>query len=158
MKLCGWITVAGWLVQAQQEFETMVSEGKTVELRCPHVSRPPVLWQRYQKTGSLVSLLDHSEDGRFSLAVDNSSLTVQRARPEDSGWYLCQGKRAEYLKVRRRNQPGDSEDDQTEDTPPTSSGSTDHWSIPVGVAGGMAVGMAVGVALVLLIQRKHRSR
>ncbi|CAL8355076.1 unnamed protein product [Boreogadus saida] len=158
MKVYGWIAVAGWLVQAQQGSppEVHVFEGKTVELKCPHVSALPVRWQRYQG-GDLISLLDHNEDGHFSLAADHRSLTVQRALAEHSGQYFCQSKKAEYLTVdppSKKDQPGSSEEDEAEDTTTPLPGSTDHWRIPVGVA----VGLALGVALVLLIHRKHRSR
>ncbi|XP_030206874.1 uncharacterized protein LOC115540038 isoform X2 [Gadus morhua] len=92
MKVYGWIAVAGWLVQAQQgsPLDVHVSEGKTVELKCLHVSPLPVRLERYQN-GNLVSLLDHNEDGHFSLAADNCSLRVQRALAEHSGLYHCQG-------------------------------------------------------------------
>ena len=115
-------------------------------------------WQRYNKGGTLISLLDHNEDGHFSLAADNRSLTVQRARKEHSGQYFCQSKKAVYLTVDtplQEDQPGASEDTTT-----PLLGSARYWRIRVGVA--VAVGVAVGVALeatlVLLNQRKNRSR
>ena len=113
-------------------------------------------WQRYNKGGTLISLLDHNEDGHFSLAADNRSLTVQRARKEHSGQYFCQSKKAVYLTVDtplQEDQPGASEDTTT-----PLPGSTDYWMIWVGVAVGLALGVAVGVALVILIHRKHRFR
>ncbi|XP_030206870.1 uncharacterized protein LOC115540037 isoform X2 [Gadus morhua] len=162
MKVYGWIAVAGWLVQAQHGSPPMVhvSEGETVELNCTHVSELPVLWQRYLG-GSLISLLDHNEDGHFSLAADNSSLTVQRARKKHSGMYLCQSRNAAYLTVDttlQEDQPGSSEEDEAEDTTTPVLGSAHYWRIPVGVAVGMALGLALGAALVLLIHRKHRFR
>ncbi|CAL8389807.1 unnamed protein product [Arctogadus glacialis] len=162
MKIYGWIAVAGWLVQAQQgsPLEVHVSEGKTVELKCPHVSALPVRWERYQG-GDLVSLLDHNEDGHFSLAADNRSLMVQRAREKHSGQYLCQSRKAVYLTVDpplQEDQPGASEEDEAEDTTTPLLGSAHYWGIPVGVAVGLALGVALGTALVLLIHRKHRFR
>jgi hypothetical protein len=133
-----------------------VSEGKTVELKCLRVSALPVGWQKYQG-GSLIPLLDHNEDGHFSLAADNRSLTVQRARKEHSGQYLCHSKKAVYLEVDpplQEDQPGSSEENEAEDTTTPLPGSTDYWMIWVGVA----VGLALGAALVLLIHRKHRFR
>ena len=72
-----------------------VIEGQTAELKCPHDSLAgPVRWERYRGTWNLVSLLDHNEDGHFSLAADNRSLMVERARPKHSGQYFCQGRAA----------------------------------------------------------------
>ena len=86
------------LVCTGSPLDVHVSEGKTVELKCLHVSPLPVRLERYQN-GNLVSLLDHNEDGHFSLAADNCSLRVQRALAEHSGLYHCQGKNTVYLKV-----------------------------------------------------------
>ncbi|XP_059903989.1 uncharacterized protein LOC132454557 isoform X2 [Gadus macrocephalus] len=92
MKVYGWIAVAGWLVQAQQgsPSKVHVSEGETVELKCPHASALPVRWQRYLG-GTMIYLLDHNKEGHFSLAADNRSLRVQRALSKHSGLYHCQG-------------------------------------------------------------------
>ncbi|XP_059903988.1 uncharacterized protein LOC132454557 isoform X1 [Gadus macrocephalus] len=135
MKVYGWIAVAGWLVQAQQgsPSKVHVSEGETVELKCPHASALPVRWQRYLG-GTMIYLLDHNKEGHFSLAADNRSLRVQRALSKHSGLYHCQGKNTVYLKV----------------DPPLPVTSADYLWIPVG--------LALGAALVILIHRKHRSR
>ena len=134
----GGVNLAVLLVSTGSPPMVHVSEGETVELNCPHVSELPVRWQRYNKGGNLIYLLDHNEDGHFSLAADNRSLTVQRARKEHSGLYHCQGKNTVYLKVDPPLQV---------DQPVTSA---DYWWIPVG--------LALGAALVILIHRKHRSR
>ena len=156
------MNLAASLVSTGSHPEVHVSEGETVELKCLHVPPLPVRWQRF-KGGTLISLLDHNEDGHFSLAADNRSLTVQRARAGHSGQYLCQGRKAAYLTVDpplKEDQPGASEEDEAEDTTTPLLGSARYWRIRVGVA--VAVGVAVGVALeatlVLLNQRKNRSR
>ncbi|XP_030206862.1 uncharacterized protein LOC115540033 [Gadus morhua] len=143
MKVYGWIAVAVLLVQAQQgsPSKVHVSEGQTVELKCPHASAPPVRWM-IKVNGSLVSLLDHNEGGHFSVAADNRTLTVQRALSEHSGLYHCRGKNTVYLKVDPPLQV-----DQPVQPVVTSA---DYWWIPVG--------LALGAALVILIHRKHRSR
>ncbi|XP_030206882.1 uncharacterized protein LOC115540042 isoform X1 [Gadus morhua] len=163
MKVYGLIAVAAWLVQALQgsPLEVHVSEGKTVELKCLRVSALPVGWQKYQG-GSLIPLLDHNEDGHFSLAADNRSLTVQRARKEHSGLYYCQSRKLAYLTVDpplKEDQPGASEENEAEDTNTSVLGSAHYWGIRVGVAVavGVAVGVVLGATLVLLIQRKNRS-
>ncbi|XP_059903984.1 uncharacterized protein LOC132454556 isoform X1 [Gadus macrocephalus] len=147
MKVDGWIAVAVLLVQAQQgsPLEVHVSEGETVELKCPHASALPVRWERYMG-GTMIYLLDHNKEGHFSLAADNRSLRVQRALSEHSGMYLCQGKNTVYLKVDPPLQ---------EDQPVTSA---DYWLIRVIVVVGVVLGVALGAALVLLIHRKHCSR
>ncbi|XP_030206877.1 uncharacterized protein LOC115540039 isoform X2 [Gadus morhua] len=141
MKVYGWIAVAVLLVQAQQgsPSKVHVSEGKTVELKCPHASAlPPVHWA-IKVNGSLVSLLDHNEDGHFSLAADNRTLTVQRALSEHSGLYHCNGKNTVYLKVDLPLQV--------------------YQPFTSGVYRWIMVALALGAAaLVFLIQRKHRSR
>ncbi|XP_059903987.1 uncharacterized protein LOC132454556 isoform X3 [Gadus macrocephalus] len=162
MKVDGWIAVAVLLVQAQQGSppEVHVSEGKTVELKCPHASALLVRWERYMG-GTLNNLLDHNKEGHFSLAADNRSLRVQRALSEHSGMYLCQGKNTVYLKVDpplQEDQPGASVENESVDTTTLLPGSADHWRIPVGVAVGLALGVALGAALLLLIHRKHRFR
>ena len=139
-----------------------VSEGETVELKCLHVPALPVRWQRYNKGGNLIYLLDHNEDGHFSLAADNRSLTVQRARKEHSGLYYCQSRKLAYLTVDpplKEDQPGASEENEAEDTNTSVLGSAHYWGIRVGVAVavGVAVGVVLGATLVLLIQRKNRS-
>ena len=158
----GGVNLAVSLVCTGSPLDVHVSEGKTVELKCLHVSPLPVRLERYQN-GNLVSLLDHNEDGHFSLAADNCSLRVQRALAEHSGMYICQSRNAAYLKVDpplKEDQPGASEEDEAEDTTTPLLGSARYWRIRVGVA--VAVGVAVGVALeatlVLLNQRKNRSR
>ena len=131
----GVVNLAVLLVSTGSPSKVHVSEGKTVELKCPHASALPVRWA-IKVNGSLVSLLDHNEGGHFSLAADNRTLTVQRARAEHSGLYHCQGRRTVYLKVDPPNQVVVT--------------SADYWWIPVG--------LALGAALVILIHRKHRSR
>ena len=156
----GGVNLAVSLVSTGSPLEVHVSEGKTVELKCLRVSALPVGWQKYQG-GSLIPLLDHNEDGHFSLAADNRSLMVQRAREKHSGMYYCQSKKAVYLTVDttlQEDQPGSSEEDEAEDTTTPVLGSAHYWRIPVGVAVGMALGLALGAALVLLIHRKHRFR
>ena len=156
----GGVNLAVLLVSTGSPPMVHVSEGETVELKCLHVSPLPVRLERYQN-GNLVSLLDHNEDGHFSLAADNRSLTVQRARKEHSGQYFCHSKKAVYLTVDtplQEDQPGSSEEDEAEDTTTPVLGSAHYWRIPVGVAVGMALGLALGAALVLLIHRKHRFR
>ena len=150
------------LVSTGSPSKVHVSEGQTVELKCPPASAPPVRWM-IKVNGSLVSLLDHNEGGHFSVAADNRTLTVQRALSEHSGLYHCQGKNTVYLKVDpplQEDQPGASEEDEAEDTTTPLLGSARYWRIRVGMA--VAVGVAVGVALeatlVLLNQRKNRSR
>ena len=149
------MNLAVLLVSTGSPSKVHVSEGQTVELKCPHASALPVRWA-IKVNGSLVSLLDHNEGGHFSVAADNRTLTVQRALSEHSGLYHCQGKNTVYLKVDpplQEDQPGASEDTTT-----PLPGSTDYWMIWVGVAVGLALGVAVGVARVILIHRKHRFR
>ena len=148
----GGVNLAVSLVCTGSPLDVHVSEGKTVELKCLHVSPLPVRLERYQN-GNLVSLLDHNEDGHFSLAADNCSLRVQRALAEHSGLYHCQGKNTVYLKVDpplQEDQPGASEEDEAEDTTTPLLGSARYWRIRVGVA--------LEATLVLLNQRKNRSR
>ena len=157
----GGVNLAVSPVSTGSPLEVHVSEGKTVELKCLHVSPLPVRLERYQN-GNLLSLLDHNEDGHFSLAADNRSLTVQRARKEHSGQYLCHSKKAVYLTVDtplQEDQPGASEENEAELTTTPLLGSAHYWRIRVGVAVavGVAVGVVLGATLVLLIQRKNRS-
>ena len=133
----GVVNLAVLLVSTGSPSKVHVSEGETVELMCPHASALPVRWA-IKVNGSLVSLLDHNEDGHFSLAADNCSLRVQRALAEHSGLYHCQGKNTVYLKVDPPLQV---------DQPVTSA---DYRWIPAA--------LALGAALVILIHRKHRSR
>lgn len=132
-----------------------VSEGNKAVLPCLHVSNLPVKWSRYDPSGALVFLLDQNQDGRVSLDVDGSSLVVLQTCRADTGMYLCQGKKSAYLQVgpKAQDDPDASEEDETEDTLAISE-SVDHWKIAVGVLSAVVVVMA----LVLLTQRKLRSR